>query len=538
MPLATTLQPIELGYKARRFDLGGSFTGQDNFTYRVGLRRDVRDGTRPTAGSFFSTASQLAAPVDYTTDQFEVSAAYVTKTLQATLAYQLSQFRNGFDALTWDNPFSPVVAGATQGQLAQAPDNRFQQIVGSIGYQATPQLRASADFAVGRGTQNADYLPSTLNPTLVVPALPAPSLDGQVDTANGNVKLSYQTPLDGLRVNAVYAWDVRDNRSATAAYPVVTTDMFVDGTSRTNTPFDLTQNRFKINADYRGVENWKINGGIDWDRQDRNYHEATTTEETRLWGRASVQALENLGLTFNLGYGDREPKVYGIAYWYPAQNPLMRKFNIAARQRTTAGARADWTVSEVVAVGFTLDYANDDYDETQIGLTKADSVNLAADITWAVSENTRVYAFAQGERASSRQAGSQTFGAPDWTGKVDDDFGVLGLGIKHAAIPDKLNIGADLWMSRARSDVSVQTAAAEPPYPTARVSRDVLKVYANYKLDEKTWIDGSWWYESYNADDWRLDGIQPATVYNLLTYGYQAPRYHQNVLRVSVRYQF
>ena len=69
MPLATTLQPIELGYKASRFDLVGTWIRQQNFTYRVSLRRDVRDGTKPTAGSFFSTASQLAAPVDYTTDR-------------------------------------------------------------------------------------------------------------------------------------------------------------------------------------------------------------------------------------------------------------------------------------------------------------------------------------------------------------------------------------------------------------------------------------------------------------------------------------
>ena len=62
MPLATTLQPIELGYKAKRFDLSGSWIGQENFTYRVSLRRDVRDGTKPTAGSFFSTTSQLASP--------------------------------------------------------------------------------------------------------------------------------------------------------------------------------------------------------------------------------------------------------------------------------------------------------------------------------------------------------------------------------------------------------------------------------------------------------------------------------------------
>ena len=486
MPLATTLQPIELGYKASRFDLSGTWIGQQNFTYRVSLRRDVRDGTKPTAGSFFSTASQLAAPVDYTTDQFEVAVSYVTPRLQATLAYQLSQFSNGNESLTWNNPFLPVVPGATVGQLAQAPDNQFHQIVGSIGYQVMPTLRASADFAIGRMTQDASFLASTLNASLApsVPPLPSASLDGSTDTYNGNVKLTY-TPMDNLRVNAIYAWDVRDNETAVQSYPIVSTDMFLNPAPRSNTPFSLTQNRFKINADYRGPGTWKLNGGIDWDNRDRTYTEVVNTLETTLWGRASVQALDNLGLAFNLAHGDRDPSTYGVAYWFPdPQNPLMRKFNLAARTRDTAGARADWAATDKVSLGLGVDYANDDYDETVIGLNESDTFNVAADISFALSEQTRIHAFAQWEKMQSRQTGSQTFAAPDWTGQVDDKFEVLGIGVKHAAIPGKLDLGADLWFSRARSDTSVQTGVGEPPFPTAKSTRDVVKLYASYKIND------------------------------------------------------
>jgi MtrB/PioB family decaheme-associated outer membrane protein len=538
MPLGSTLKPVELGYKASRFDLGGTWFGQENWTYRASLRRDVRDGSKPTAGSFYSTAAQLAAPVDQTTDQFEVGASYVTRQFQATLAYQLSQFRNGNAALTWDNPFNPVVPGATQGQLAQAPDNEFQQIVGSLGYQFTPELRASADFAAGRGTQNANYLGSTLNSTLTVPALPAGSLDGRTDTYNANVKLTYAAS-ENLRLNAVYAWDVRDASTSVLAYPYVATDMFVDPALRSNTPFDLTQNRVKLNGDYRGPDSWKFSAGVDWDRRERNFQEVVKTDEVTLWGRASVQALESVALSFNLAHGDRNPSTYGTSYWFGApQNPLMRKYNLAARTRDTGGARADWTVSESLTLGIGLDYASDDYNETQIGLTDSETYNLALDLSYALSEGTRLHAYAQSERMKSNQAGSQSYGAPDWTGKVEDKFDLLGFGIKHAAIPDKLDLGADLSFSRAHSDVTVRTAAGEPPFPTGKTSRDVVKLYANYKINDRTWVDGSWWYESYKSNDWRLDGVQPDTVYNLLAYGNPSPRYSQNVLRVSVRYQF
>ena len=540
MPLANTLKPLELGYLAKRYDLSGSWLGQDNFTYRVSLRRDVRDGTKATAGSFFSTASQLASPVDQTTDQLEAAVAYAEGKLQASLAYQYSQFKNGNAALTWDNPFNPVVPGAVQGQLALEPDNTFQQIVGSIGYQILPTLRASGDIAFGRGRQNAGYLPSTVNAALApsVPPLPSQSLDGNVNTYNGNVKLSYQ-PQDDLRLNAAYVWNVRDNDTSVRSYPIVSTSMFLNALPRSNTPFDVTQNLFKLSADYRGPGSWRLNGGIDFNNMDYSYTAVATTLETTVWGRASVQALENLGLSFNLGYGDRSPSTYGVAYWFPdPENPLSRNYNLAARKRSTVGARADWSASDAVSLGFGVAYANDDYDETTIGLQEAKTLSLFADLAVTFSEDTRLHLYWQGEKADSRQSGSQTFTVPNWTGTVDDKFNVFGIGVRHTAIPDKLELGADMWFSRGNSDTSVQTGVGEPPYPTNKTSRDVVKLFATYKLKDNLWLNGSYWYERYDSADWQLDGVQPDTVFNLLAFGNQSPRYHQNVFRVSLRYNF
>ncbi len=144
MPLGSTLQPIDIGFKYKRFDLGGSFIGGEGWSANLSLRHDERDGTRPTAGSFLTTASQFVAPVNEETDQLELSVAYVTRRLQATLSYQFSSFRNENSGLTWSNPFFPVVPGATTGQLALAPDNQFHQTQGNGG------LRHHADDARDR----------------------------------------------------------------------------------------------------------------------------------------------------------------------------------------------------------------------------------------------------------------------------------------------------------------------------------------------------------------------------------------------------
>jgi hypothetical protein len=195
-------------------------------------------------------------------------------------------------------------------------------------------------------------------------------------------------------------------------------------------------------------------------------------------------------------------------------------------------------VSDQLGLGLTLDHADDDYDHSRVGLQSSRSSGVGADLSYALSERTQFQLFAQGERVRSRQAGSQTFTAPDWSAAGKDRFELFGIGIKHAAIADKLELGADLAFSRAKSDLSVDTGIGTPAFPSAKTTRDSLKLYARYKLNDQLWLDGSWWHERYEAQDWRLDGVLPATLPELLALGLQAPRYRVNVLRLALRYRF
>lgn len=540
MPLASTLQPIQLGYDRSRLDVGASWNAGTRWSYRVSLRHDVRDGTQRTSGSFYSTAAQLAAPVDQVTDQLEAAASYVGRKLQATLGYQVSLFRNGPESLTWSNPFTPLSPGAVAGQLALAPDNQFHQIFGSAGYAVTPKIRASADFAIGRMTQDAAYLAPTLNTSLPVTLadLPARSLDGRVDTFNGSARVT-ATLTERLRLNASYSRDVRDNRTSSQAYPVVSTDLVVGSLLRNNLPYDITQDRFKLSADYRGPGSLKASAGAEYDVRERNYQEAVTTRESTVWGRVALQPRDDLSLGLKLAHAERDHSTYGISVWIDSpQNLLLRKYNLAERQRDTAGLRADFTVNDKVSLGIGVDYSNDDYGQSTIGLTDGRSLNLGADLSVAISEKTRLHAFAQGEHVRSRQAGSQTVGAPDWTARTKDRVDLVGVGIKHAVIVDKFDVGADLMVTRSNSDVTVETGASGPLFPTASTSLDSLKLYATYKLQDNLSLTGSFWYEDYQSKDWRLDGVLPATVSNLLVFGEQAPRYRVSAVRLALRYRF
>lgn len=532
-------QAVELGYKRSRLGAGLSWLLTPQWTTRLDVRHHVRDGMQRVAGSFFSTSSQLAAPVDQVTDQIEASVSYYTRRLQASIAYHGSLFRNATDSLTWDNPFPPVVAGSDRGQLALAPDNEFHQIAASAGFEISPAVRLSADLATGRMTQDAAFLLATLNtnPSLGV-TLPAASLQGKVNTFNASVRVT-ATPMDRLRLNASLARDERDNRTGSLGYPAVTTDMFLGTGLRFNQPFGFTQDRFKLSADYRGGPfGLKTSIGVDQDNRERTLQEVGTTRETTVWGRASAQPLQNISVSLKAAHAERNNSGYGVASWIsPPENPLLRKFNMAERKRDSIGGRADVAVSEALNLGFSMDLAYDDYNDTTLGLLYGRTANAGADLSLAVSDDTQVHAFLQGERARSKQAGSQVFAQRDWSALAKDAVEVFGLGVKHAALKGKLELGADLTRSRLRNDIEVEVGSVSA-FPTAKVSIDSVRLQATYKWQDNVSLFGSYWYEQYESQDWHADGVTPSLVTNLLAFGDPPPQFRVHVLRLGVRYRF
>jgi predicted porin len=110
--------------------------------------------------------------------------------------------------------------------------------------------------------------------------------------------------------------------------------------------------------------------------------------------------------------------------------------------------------------------------------------------------------------------------------------------VKHAAIKDKLDIGADYSTSRSKGEISVNTGALNPAFPSLSTTLDSLKLYATYRLKDNVSLQASYWYERYDSKNWMLDGVAPGTIPNVLTLGEQAPRYSVNVLMLAVRYKF
>jgi MtrB/PioB family decaheme-associated outer membrane protein len=317
--------------------------------------------------------------------------------------------------------------------------------------------------------------------------------------------------------------------------------MIVGTTPQRNTPFSFTLDRFKLIGDYGGglPANMRISGGGEYDMRERTYQEVVTTREYTLWGKVQAQPTEKLSSWLKYAYSWRDNSTYGTSVWfgYP-ENPLLRKFYLADRSRNLLEGRLDYAINEKVSLGVSADYADDDYSHSSVGLTSARSANVAVELATVFTERTQGRAYLQTQQVRSKQSGSEAFAAPDWTGRMKDTFDVFGIGVKHVAIPEKLEIGADFTVSRSKSEVAVDNALAAPAFPNAKTKLETFKLYGTYNLKDNLSITGSYHYEHYDTKDWRLDGIDPGTVSNLLALGAQPANYSLSVFRVALRYRF
>jgi len=536
MPLAGTLQPVDIGTQRKRMGLGGSWLAMAGWEYAVNYRHETRDGNKRTSGSFFANAANLVEPISYDTDQVDASVSYLGRRWQAKLAYYGSTFRNANDSLTWQNPFTPL-AGAGFGQLALPPDNQFHQVLASAGFQLSDRTRATADIAMGRMSQNESFLASTQNPFLAPGPLPGTSLNGRADTLNANLKLN-SAVTDKLRLIAAYVHNDRDNRTSQAAYPSVATDMFL-GLPRTNLPYSFKQEKWNLSAELKATAKTRAAIGYDNDTQKRTFLEADKTQDQTLWGKVSTGFMDKIDLSFRYAHGERRNSGYqpvpGIA---PPENPLLRKYYMANRTRDSGGLRADFAVRENVNIGLGVESSKDQYTDSAIGLTGGSDFNVNGDVSVAITPQTSLHLFANREVIKSKQAGSQAFATPDWTGENRDTVDSFGFGVRHAAIKDKLDIGADYTMSRTEGEIKVLTGVGEPGFPNLSTTLDSLKLYASYRVKENLYVNAGYWYERYDSKNWALDGVGPGTIPNFLAFGDQPPRYKVNVVRVSMKYKF
>lgn len=520
------------------FKLGGSYRLSDAFSFSADLRRQEQDGVDIFGGSHFSTASLLPMPFDYVTDELDFGARYSAGQGYVALAWYLSDFESDGEAFNWQSPFT-TVPGADNSSLAQAPDNRFQQLTLSGGYRFA-EARTSLSFSASMGQIEQDdvLLPYTGNPNLAADALPVTSLDAEIDTSSFAFSLSSRA-LDKTRLKLSYRYDERDNKTSEELWNRVITDTFLSNDIETNIPYSFERSSLKASADYDLLDSVTIGAGYDRKDTDRDFQEVAEQTEDTGWGRVRWRPNALLDLRLKGGASKRDIDRYNesLAVTF-GQNPLLRKYNLAYRYRQFGELKVTASLPETpLSVSFSGLVADDSYTESQLGLLSADETRLALDVSWAFSESASLYVNGGFDTIESVQAGSESFAAPDWRADSEDSFTSVGFGLRLRQVTDNLSLQFDYNHSDGTSEIDVASApGGQSRFPDLESTLQYLRATLAYQRSERLRISANIRYQSIEAEDWALAGVAPATIPSVLSLGAQP--YDEDILIVGLSFRY
>jgi MtrB/PioB family decaheme-associated outer membrane protein len=581
--LNASLVPLDVDHERKRFGGGLYVMPSEKWKLTARFDRNTEDGTKITGGHIGITGGNprsvlIPEPVDYATDLFDLMLEYATDRLQLQMGYHLSFFDNRKESLTWENPYT--YAGVWDpaaewpnglGRKGMPPDNRFDQLTFSGGYTLASNTRITLNAALGRMKQDESFLPYTVNALTVTTPLPQNDLDGQIDTTFVNLRI-HSRPTSKLSLNASYLYDDRDNATPQNTYIYIPSDatdqgVIADSTARINHNYSSKKNEFELEADYHFARHANLSLGYSMEHMKRTHEEVDSTLENGIEARLRVRPMSRLTTGIKLGYAVRDADTYhfaepflsghspqyvatlaGVGLW--ENHPLLRRHYLADRKREEAGLFGTYMPTDSLSMNLNVTYSNDDYDDSELGLTGRKETRYMLDMSWVPRDDLNTYAFYSLEYLESdvdgwdfrgfAKAADSVNPARRWSQDTQDRVHTFGLGAKMQLIRDRLDVAVDYLYARSdeRNDMDVGAALTAGSFPDAVTRLHNVRVGLDYTLRDNVTVRLGYLFEKFQASDWGYANLTPASLSQVVVTGQDAPDYTNHLLTWSLLYSF
>lgn len=534
--LSASLAGVDIGSDRRTVALLVRYFATPSWTVFGEFRHQEHEGTSLTGASFLTEAAQLAQPFDYVTDSLEAGAAWAGRNASFRLSYLGSWFQDNNNFTSFANPYIPIVPGSTEGRLGTPPGNDLQQLSAAGNVQLP--WHSTLTFAASLGTlkQNSAFLPDSTLPGSVVPT--PGSLDGDVHLSHYALGLGSR-PLAKLSLRGNAAYDGRDDNTSPLTVPYVITDTF-PATNPVLTPrYSEDKVHLDGGADYALVHWMKIGVGGKLD----NIHYGpgqvlSWTQDAQSWGQATFTPIESLNFTLKGGNALRKVSSFDAAALPPTENPLIRMYNYAPRDRVFYSMSGAWNATEKLTWSLEGSVAKDDYRNSPLGLQAVHEQRGSTALTFTPSETLSAFIDGGYQRLSNLQSGStgSTLLTP-WLAADDQRYWNLGVGGRWVP-QERWTLSLDYLLAPSYDNIQT-TALGEPQaFPENWTKLNIARLDAAYRWTSALEVHFRYTYETYNSSDWWLNGVGPQTLPNLLALGISPQQDHVNMFALTVRYQF
>jgi len=587
--LNKSLHGFDQELKRERVYLDLDYRLSEHWSFNTGLSYEEKTGNQDVAGAIYLDSSSadsvlLNQPIDYRTSEFEAGLSYSGERLNVTGQLTYSDFDNQDDSLTWQNPYSAynpnVRYPAGIGGLGLAPDN--DQLGGRITgqYLFSPTIRLQVDGSYARASQDQNYLDYSANPALLVTVpLPRNNYDGEVDTSTLNTRLLLN-PLPKLSAELYYKYRDRDYDAARDGYQYIRGDgANQPGTAWTvyNTNHDYRSEMPGIEVAYRLPLRSRLSFDYQYEEVTRKNAPVEKTEEDRYTLGYRIQPWSNFTARLELSYADRAADTYQWAQDYYAlldtelinatpdteryiNHPELMKYYMANRDQWQSKADFTFLPADQWNLNLNLQWRDDDYDASDLGLTSAEWYSGNASATYAVSDTLSAtvyggYDYYKTEQTSRAFRGGQEKNAfvayppypqasdpnQNWNSDGEDTSITVGASAQWQVSAD-IDLSLDYNYVDTQAEQNLGTSSTSTlevsDLPSVDTRLHHVQLSGTWRMQENLLLQLDYQYYRYKSDDWAWKGVQPDTIGKVLTFGQGNPNETINYVGASVIYHW
>lgn len=534
--LQSSLAAAELKTERETMDAGGTLHLGRHLSFRIDYQRQEKKGTRHMGGGLFNSTI-LPAPVDFTTDIVDTALSFASKRVQLQVGFLSSKFENGNTSLTWRNPFGSR-PNNYYIRTALEPGNEFTQFNVSGALVITPRIRLSAQASSGELTQDDPFIPYSTSPSFDDLVLPRESLDGKLETSTTNVAGKLFARLNNrLSFTARGKWDERENKTPVDLYEPVAVDL-LQWDDRYNRPYSYEREQYSADLRLRVASSVRVSGGALQKNIERTLQAAERSEETTFWGEIKANPTLSSQVRFKVDSAQREVDDYlQPDDGGPVDHPLMRKFNQADRDRDRVTIDLDLMPTDAFGINLSYFSAQADYTESVLGLQESEEDSITVNLNYAFGSKGNMYAFLTRDNIDADLLNASSESAVPWRAMTSDEITTIGFGLS-GQINKKISLGLDYVFSDSSGDISVLTGNEDTPFSPLRTNLANARLHFDHEISEHWGYKLYAEYESYESEDWAIDGLGVDGIGSVLTMGEDSPNYRVWYFRVQASYRF
>lgn len=487
-----------------------NYMGQYKLTSKMGYRIEERKGNQSTS-VVIPLPIFLAKPIDSTKEQITASTSLSGDNWLLELEYLQSEFNNHITDLFH----------TSYGNIqSQSPDNEFQKmILAGI----TQSDDAIFDIRVVKSAiqQKGEQLGILQNLTR--------NWDGKVDEFDFDARYSQKI---GPRFLLQFAgrYKERDSNAGSAVvsqyqYDPLTEDI-VEGIL-TNTK--STMGRSKLQ--YRFPGGYRLDSAYRYDKKERSGGGTKVIEKHQFNAGLKITTLDKWAFDVKGDISRREGEYcQSRCFDTEKESLLLRKYHTADRERIAGKIAIRHLPTTDLSLNIDLQFADDDYTKTYIGLTDAIDSSYQLTFDYLINQQISVQSSVSQQWIDSKQTGT------GWNVEVRDRFISFGIGLDYKdMLYEKLNFGVNYLYTNSESH-SENSALTSGPDDEYRQYRHSATLFLEQELTQNSQVRLDYQYERYYETDYAE--VEFNAVPGLITLGELNHNYNAHQLTLSYKYLF